>query len=155
MGAVNARTLAEQFRRVEDLATAEAGAIAAVYGIGPEIARSVQTWFQIPANQQQVQRLRSLGLTLAAPATPDPEPRAAPPLAGQTFVLTGTLPTLSRTEAKALIEAAGGKVTGSVSRSTDYLVAGEKAGSKLAQAASLQIPILTETDLLNRLNPPP
>jgi DNA ligase (NAD+) len=152
VGAVNARTLAEQFRRVEDLATAEEGAIAAVYGIGPEIARSVRTWFAIPANQLQVNRLRSLGLTLAAPDRPDPEPSAAP-LAGQTFVLTGTLPTLSRAAAKALIAAAGGKVTGSISRSTDYLVAGDKAGSKLTQAQALNIPILTETDLLNRLNP--
>lgn len=154
VGAVNARTLAAQFRRVEDLATAEEGAIAAVAGIGPEIARSVRTWFTIPANQRQVNRLRSLGLTLAARDRPDPAPSAAP-LAGQTFVLTGTLPTLSRTEAKALIEAAGGKVTGSISRSTAYLVAGAKAGSKLTQAQALNIPILTETDLLNRLTPPP
>lgn len=98
--------------------------------------------------------MRSPGLTLAARDRPDPTPSAAP-LAGQTFVLTGTLPTLSRTEAKALIEAAGGKVTGSISRSTAYLVAGAKAGSKLTQAQALNIPILTETDLLNRLTPPP
>ncbi|MBD0268544.1 MAG: NAD-dependent DNA ligase LigA [Cyanobacteria bacterium Co-bin8] len=149
VGSVNAQTLAENFLTVDELAAAEPAAIAAVFGIGPEIARSVYTWFQLPANQTLIERLQAEGLQLAADADAIAQRQSAPrPLAGKTFVLTGTLPTLSRNEAQALIEQAGGKVTGSVSKKTSYVVAGEEAGSKLTKAETLGISILSEADLL-------
>ncbi|MEA5448838.1 NAD-dependent DNA ligase LigA [Leptolyngbya sp. CCNP1308] len=144
VGAVNAKTLAQNFPTVDALGSASAEDIETVHTIGPEIAQAVYQWFQVPANQTLIDRLRQAGVQLAsteaAPATG--------PLAGKTFVLTGTLPTLTRPEATEIIEAAGGKVTSSVSKATDYLVAGEKAGSKLTKAEGLGIAILTETDLL-------
>ena len=111
-----------------------------------------------PANQQLLQDLRSVGLSLEASAS---EQQAASQagadadgvLRGKTLVLTGTLPNLSRSEAKALIEAAGGKVSGSVSKKTDYLVAGEAAGSKLTKAESLGVTVLSEDDLTALLQP--
>ncbi|WP_017300916.1 NAD-dependent DNA ligase LigA [Nodosilinea nodulosa] len=145
VGTVNAKTLAQHFLTVEALAAASPERIETVHTIGPEIAQAVAQWFQVPANQTLIDRLRQAGLQLAA--TPEEQAQAAGPLAGKTFVLTGTLPTLTRPEATELIEAAGGKVTSSVSKATDYLVAGEKAGSKLTKAESLGIAILSETDL--------
>ncbi len=151
VGSVNAQTLTEQFPSVDDLARADTEAIAAVYGIGSEIAQSVQTWFSVPSNQQLIERLRQAGLQLAiAPAdrlkTDQPQP-----LSGKTFVITGTLPSLSRSDAKAKIQAAGGKVTGSISSKTDYLVVGSDAGSKLEKAKALGIPQLSEVELLDLL----
>lgn len=147
VGSVNAQVLAEQFPDVDLLAAAAPEAIAAVYGIGPEIAQSVSRWFHLPANQTLIQRLKAEGLQLHM-ATPSPRPATALPLAGKTFVLTGTLPGLSRDQATALIQQAGGKVTNSVSKKTDYVVAGEAAGSKLTKAKSLGVAILSEADLL-------
>lgn len=153
VGSVNAKLLTEAFSSVEALSAASPADIEQVYGIGPEIAQSVHQWFQVPANQALIERLRAEGLQLKAePTAPATESATASALAGQTFVLTGTLPTLSRSDAKALIEQAGGKVTGSVSRKTNYVVVGEDAGSKLEKAQSLSIPLLTEAELLNLLN---
>ncbi len=150
VGSVNAQLLAQHFPTVEALAAAEPDAIASVYGIGPEIAQSVYQWFRVPANQQLVAQLKIAGVQFAADLTPAPD--ATPqPLAGKTLVLTGTLPTLSRHEAKAKIEQAGGKVTGSVSAKTSYVVVGAEAGSKLAKAEKLGVTILSEADLLNLL----
>jgi DNA ligase (NAD+) len=149
VGSVNAQTLSQQFPAVEQLAAASPAAIAAVYGIGKEIAQAVHQWFQVPSNQQLIDRLRQAGVQLAA-ATLTPIAEGAP-LSGKTVVITGTLPTLKRDEAKALIEQAGGKVTGSVSAKTDYLVVGEDAGSKLEKAQSLGIPRLSEAQLLEFL----
>jgi DNA ligase (NAD+) len=122
-----------------------------VYGIGGEIAQSLQQWFATAANQELLGRLERLGFSLAASAAElEAATRtleAAATLAGQTFVLTGTLPNLSRSQAKALIEAAGGKVSGSVSKKTSYVVAGEEAGSKLSKAESLGVPVLDEAGL--------
>lgn len=146
VGAVNAQALTAQFTDVARLQGAEVGAIAQVYGIGVEIARSLSQWFQLPANQQLVEKLQAAGLQFAG-ATPA-APMGAQPLAGKTLVVTGTLPTLSRNEAKDLIEQAGGKVTGSVSKKTDYVVVGEDAGSKLAKADALGIAQLSEAQLL-------
>jgi DNA ligase (NAD+) len=98
--------------------------------------------------QPLIDRLRQAGLQLAATEAEQAQDQAAGPLAGKTFVLTGTLPTLTRPEATEIIEAAGGKVTTSVSKATNYLVAGEKAGSKLTKAEGLGIAILTEAELL-------
>lgn len=148
VGSVNAQALAAAFPDVTQLATASVEAIAAVYGIGPEIAQSVYEWFQIPANQHLIERLQAAGVQLQAATKGQIAPASNQTLAGKTFVITGTLPTLTREEAKALIQAAGGKVTESVSRKTHYLVVGENAGSKLAKAQGLGIPCLTEADLL-------
>lgn len=149
VGTVNAKTLTQAFPTAEALAAAAPEEIAAVHTIGPEIAQSVADWFHLPSNQTLIQRLHQAGLQLAAAG--DADPAAAGPLVGKTFVLTGTLPTLTRTEAAAQIEAAGGKVTSSVSKATDYVVAGEKAGSKLEKAEKLGIAILNELALIDLL----
>ncbi len=146
VGSNNAQLLAENFRSVDVLAQTGGDEIAQVYGIGPEIAYSVRQWFQVPANQQLIERLRATGLQLAAAEpTQSTQPQR---LAGQSFVLTGTLPTLKRSEAKSLIEAAGGRVSGSISSKTDYVVVGESAGSKQAKAESLGLTQLNEAELL-------
>jgi DNA ligase (NAD+) len=154
VGEVTARALAQAFPGVDALreaALSDPAPITAIHGIGAEIAQSLQQWFATPANEDLIQALRQRGFALA----PDPEEQAAAavepaekPLAGLTFVLTGTLPTLSRSQAQARIEAAGGKVTGSVSKKTSYVVAGAEAGSKLAKAESLGVPVLDEAELL-------
>ncbi|MBD1901918.1 NAD-dependent DNA ligase LigA [Trichocoleus sp. DQ-A3] len=150
VGSVNAQTLTQKFTTVEQLAWAFPSDIKAVYGIGPEIAHAVYDWFQVPANQTLIDRLKAAGLQLTAQVeTPSAESRSVPsPLQGKTFVITGTLPTLKRDEAKALIEKAGGKVTGSISAKTDYLLVGEDAGSKLEKAEALGITQLSEAELL-------
>jgi DNA ligase (NAD+) len=169
VGEVNAKALAQAFPSAAELAAAATGAdpdtpdlITAVFGIGEQIAQSLQQWFSTPANQRLLEQLASLGFSLAASAA---EREATVPagvaasgdggaaLAGQTFVLTGTLPSLSRRQAQELIEAAGGKVSGSVSKKTSYVVAGAEAGSKLAKAEALGVAVLDETGLLELLDP--
>jgi DNA ligase (NAD+) len=151
VGSVNAQLLAAHFTSVDALQSASPEDIEAVYGIGPEIAQSVYQWFRLPANQVLIQRLRAAGLQFEgdAPAQPTGEQNGA--IAGKTFVLTGTLPTLKRDEAKDRIQQAGGKVTSSVSKKTDYVVVGEDAGSKQAKAEQLGIPQLSEVQLLELL----
>ena len=148
VGAVNAQVLAAEFPSVEAIAQAKIEAIEAVYGIGPEIAQSVYEWFRNPANQRLVEDLKAAGLQLVGSQAEAERSAEEQPLVGKTFVLTGTLPTLSRSEAKARIEQAGGKVTSSVSAKTSFLVTGEDAGSKLQKAEKLGIPQLSEADLL-------
>ena len=126
---------------------ASAADILNVRGIGSTIADGVVAYFSDPAGRALVEKLRSHGVNFA-------EPRAVVaggPLSGKTAVITGTLPTLSRAKATAVIEAAGGRVTGSVSKSTDFLVAGEEAGSKLEKARSLGVEIIDEAELLRRV----
>ena len=150
VGEVNAKGLAKAFPSAADLATATANtpeSITAVFGIGTEIAQSLQQWFATPANQLLLQALERLGFSLAA-ETEELATGPETPLTGQTFVLTGSLPSLSRSAAQALIEAAGGKVSGSVSKKTSYLVAGEEAGSKLSKAKSLGVAVLDQAGLL-------
>ncbi|WP_216919976.1 NAD-dependent DNA ligase LigA [Synechococcus sp. CCAP 1479/9] len=162
VGEVNAKALARAFPSAGALEAAaladeanEAGGAAdpltAVFGIGPEIAQSLRQWFATPANQLLLEQLGELGFSLAAAPEPDGDgdggPPSATPLAGLTFVLTGTLPSLSRSAAQALIEAAGGKVSGSVSRKTSYVVAGEEAGGKLTKAQDLGVSVLDEDGL--------
>jgi DNA ligase (NAD+) len=151
VGSVNAQTLAQHFLDVGQLAQAEPGAIAAVYGMGSEIAQAVYQWFRIPANQTLVERLQAAGLQVANTQSVAPAVAKAG-IAGKTFVITGTLPTLKRDQAKALIQQAGGKVTGSVSAKTDYLVVGEDAGSKLQTARDLGVAELSEAQLLALLS---
>ena len=152
VGEVNAKALAKAFPRAAELATAAVDtpeAITAVFGIGGEIAQSLQQWFATPANERLLVELEGLGFSLSASDAEQAGPGdgAATHLAGQTFVLTGTLPTLSRSAAQALIEAAGGKVSGSVSKKTNYVVAGEEAGSKLSKAENLGVPVIDEAGL--------
>ena len=154
VGEVNAKALAKTFPSAAELATAAVEtpeAITAVFGIGAEIAQSLQQWFATPANERLLVELEGLGFSLATSgeerAAAASGTKEATPLAGKTFVLTGTLPTLTRSAAQALIEAAGGKVSGSVSKKTSYVVAGEEAGSKLSKAESLGVPVLDEAGL--------
>jgi DNA ligase (NAD+) len=146
IGSVNAQVLADHFPTVEALAAADIETIASVYGIGAEIAQSVHQWFRVPANQALIERLRSAGVQLAGEARRSAELEQQP-LKGKVFVITGTLPSLTRDEAKALIQNAGGKVTSSVSAKTSYVVVGADAGSKLTKAEELGITQLTEAEL--------
>jgi len=113
--------------------------------VGPVLAESIRQFFAEPHNRQVVEELRAAGITW--PETEGRERVPAGKLAGLTFVLTGTLPTLSRDEAKEMIEAAGGKVSGSVSKKTAYVVAGTEAGSKLDKATELGIAVIDEDGL--------
>ncbi len=146
VGSTNAQLLADNFSSAAALSQAEETVIAQIYGIGPEIAQSVRQWFQVPANHDLIQRLEAAGLQLEA--TQPAQSSQSQPLSGKSFVLTGTLPTLKRSEAKSRIEAAGGRVSGSVSSKTNYVVVGESAGSKQAKAEELGIAQLTESTLL-------
>jgi DNA ligase (NAD+) len=160
VGEVNAKALAQEFPSAAMLATTAADTpelVTAVFGIGEQIAQSLQQWFATPANQRLLEQLEALGFSLAASAQEcaDAGNQGAAgggALDGQTFVLTGTLPSLSRRQAQELIEAAGGKVTGSVSKKTSYVVAGAEAGSKLSKAESLGVAVLDEAGLLALLN---
>ena len=154
VGSVNAQLLTERFANVEDLATVSAASIEGVYGIGPEIAQAVYQWFRVPANQSLIARLKSAGLQLHSEVKTLNSADQNLQLTGKSFVLTGTLPTLKRDEAKDLIQKAGGKVTSSVSAKTDYVVVGEDAGSKLEKAQSLGIELLSEAELLELLSKP-
>ena len=155
VGEVNAKALASAFPDADSLADAavlQPEAITGLHGIGPEIAQSLQQWFSTSANQDLLQQLRDVGLTLAASdqerQTLADRSNGSGQLSGQTFVLTGTLPSLSRSQAQALIEAAGGKVSGSVSKKTSFVVAGDEAGSKLEKAKSLGVSVLDEAALM-------
>ncbi len=151
VGSVNAQLLTERFTNVEELAAVSAAAIEGVYGIGPEIAQSVYQWFQVPANHSLIERLKTTGLQLQSEVKSQNSAETNLQFAGKIFVITGTLPTLKRDEAKDLIQKAGGKVTNSVSAKTDYVVVGEDAGSKLEKAQSLGISQLSESELLELL----
>ncbi|MFH7029656.1 MAG: NAD-dependent DNA ligase LigA [Heteroscytonema crispum UTEX LB 1556] len=151
VGSVNAQLLTERFKSVEELAQARQSDIEGVYGIGAEIAQSVHQWFRIDANQTLIERLKVAGLQFVETQDFASAASGNQKLAGKTFVITGTLPTLKRDEAKTLIQKAGGKVTDSVSKKTDYLVVGEDAGSKLEKAQTFSITTLSEAQLLELL----
>jgi DNA ligase (NAD+) len=148
VGEATAKELARHFGRLDALLAADEEAMRRVQDVGPVVASCIRQFFLEGHNLQVVQALRAAGLHW-----PDLEPAAstAGTLHAKTFVLTGSLPTLSRDEAKALIEQSGGKVTGSVSKKTDYVVAGSEAGSKLDKARELGITVLDEDDLKNLL----
>ncbi|HZZ65551.1 MAG TPA: BRCT domain-containing protein, partial [Candidatus Baltobacteraceae bacterium] len=139
-----AQILADDFGSVEALEAASVDELQQSEGIGPEVASSVHLFFQQRANREIVSRLKAAGVLLTAPKRAK---AAGGKLTGKTLVLTGTLPNLTREEATELIQNAGGKVSGSVSKKTDYVVAGDEAGSKLAKAEQLGVPILDESDL--------
>jgi DNA ligase (NAD+) len=147
VGEQTAQILAADFSNIETIEAADTETLQESEGIGPEVATSVHLFFTQPANRAMIERLRKFGVEMTGRARVQ---RTDGPLVGKTLVLTGTLPTLTRDEATELIERAGGKVTGSVSKKTDYVVAGEAAGSKLAKAEQLGIAILDE-EALRRL----
>ena len=153
VGSVNAKILTENFPTIEELSQASFESIEAVYGIGEEIAQSVFEWVRIADNRTLIKQLQAAGLKfVSSQSTLDSVAQSQQVLAGKTFVITGTLLSLKRSEAQQLIEQAGGKVTGSISKKTDYLLLGEDAGSKLAKAEKLGIPQLNEAQLLELLN---
>ncbi len=148
VGESTAKELAAHFGRLDALLDASEEQLLEVDDIGPVVARSILQFFADPMNRELIEQLRASGVHWAEH---EPAQKAAKPLQGKTFVLTGSLPTLTRDAAAELIEAAGGKVAGSVSKKTSYVVAGEEAGSKLAKAQELGITILDEAGLLNIL----
>jgi DNA ligase (NAD+) len=142
VGERTAQFLAEHFGSMEELEKASVEELQNVDEVGPRIAESIAEFFSIPANRKLVERLREAKLTL----TGEKKQRGTK-LAGKTFVLTGTLPRFTRDEAKKMIEDAGGKVTGSVSKKTDYVVAGSDAGSKLDKARELGVAVIDEKQM--------
>ncbi len=146
VGAQGAKLLARDFGTMKAIAKASADEIGKIRGIGPAIAEAVVGFFADPQNQKLAKRLEELGLNMEEPTTAE----SKGPLAGQTFVITGTLPSLSRARAAELIEAAGGHVTDSVSKKTTAVVVGADAGSKLEKAKALGIPVIDEAELLRR-----
>jgi len=139
--------LAEAFGSMDAIAQATETDLQLAEEVGPKVAEAVAQFFKVPGNRELIDRLRAAGLQFTYEST---RPKAGP-LHGMTFVLTGTLPTLSRDEAKEMIEKAGGNVSGSVSKKTTFVVAGDDAGSKLTKARELGIPILNEEELKQKL----
>jgi DNA ligase (NAD+) len=148
IGYVNARNLTRHFRSMEALIAADEEALNEVEGVGPIMARTVHETLAEERTRELVERLRGYGLSMEEEG---PAPPADGPLVGKTLVLTGTLPNLTRPEATDRIEAAGGKVTGSVSKKTDYVVAGDDPGTKLTKAQELGTEVLDEDGLLKLL----
>jgi DNA ligase (NAD+) len=146
VGSTMADVIAEALPSIDLICQASEEDLLAIEGVGPRIAESVVAWFSRPANQALIEKFRQAGLTLAAAKQPVDQAQAQT-LAGLTFVLTGTLPQLTRDEAKSLIEQHGGKVIGSVSKKTNYVVVGESPGSKLDKAQALGVQILDEAGL--------
>jgi len=146
VGEATAKDLARHFGALDRIMDASIEQLLEVPDVGPVVAQSIRLFFEQPHNREVVEQLSAAGVHWDEHdgAVADASPR---PLSGKTLVLTGTLPTLSRDEAKALIEAAGGKAAGSVSKNTDYVVAGDDAGSKLDKARELGVPVLDEAGL--------
>jgi DNA ligase (NAD+) len=144
VGEATARDLAKHFGKLDAIMDASVEQLLEVPDVGPVVAESIHTFFQQPHNREVVEQLRACGVTWQEG---EPAAREPKPLSGKTVVLTGTLPTLTRDEAKDMLEAAGAKVAGSVSKKTDYVIAGAEAGSKLDKARELGVPVLDEAGL--------
>ena len=151
VGAQGAKLLARHFGTMKALSQGSAAEIGAVRGMGPAITDAVAGFFAEPRNRKLVERLEKLGLTMRETATAT-GPR---PLGDQTFVVTGTLPTLSRQQARDLIEGAGGHVSDSLTKKTTALVVGADPGSKLDKAKALGVEQIDEAELLRRAKPEP
>ena len=144
VGEATAKALAQHFGQLDAVISATEAQLLDVADVGPIVATSIRTFFDQPHNREVVEQLRACGVTwIEGP----PAAVAPKPLSGKTFVITGTLPTLSRDEAKDMLEAAGAKVAGSVSKKTDYVLAGLEAGSKLVKALELGVLVIDETAL--------
>ncbi|WP_439114302.1 NAD-dependent DNA ligase LigA [Hydrogenophaga sp.] len=148
VGEATAKELARHFGQLDRIMDATEEELLEVNDVGPVVAQSIRTFFDQPHNREVVEQLRACGLHWEEGA---PAERAAQPLAGKTFVLTGTFPKLSRDQAKDLLEAAGAKVAGSVSKKTDYVVAGAEAGSKLDKAQALGVAVIDEAGMMGLL----
>jgi DNA ligase (NAD+) len=150
VGETTAKDLAKHYGKLDAIMNANEAQLLEVNDVGPIVAKSLHTFFAQPHNREVIEQLRAVGITWVEHegASLDVTPK---PLAGKTFVLTGTLPTLSREAAKEMIEAAGGKVVGSVSKKTDYVVAGAEAGSKLEKAQELGVAVIDEASLVGLL----
>ena len=144
VGEATAKEMARHFGQLDRIMDASEEQLLAVNDVGPIVAQSLRTFFDQPHNREVVEQLRACGLRWEEG---EPAAQAPKPLSGKTFVLTGTFPTLSRDQAKDLLEAAGAKVAGSVSKKTDYVVAGAEAGSKLAKAMELGVAVLEEAQM--------
>ena len=142
VGEATAKDLARHFGTLDAIMDASVEQLLQVPDVGPVVAQSLHTFFQQPHNREVVEQLRACGVHW------EPAEKAPQILAGLTVVLTGTLPTLGRDAAKDMLEAAGAKVSGSVSKKTSYVVAGAEAGSKLAKAEELGVPVLDEAGML-------
>ena len=148
VGATAAELLARHFGTLDSIASTSEEEILAIRGVGETIARAVTAYFADPSVKKLVRKLAAAGVNFTEPK----QIVAGGALKGLTFVITGTLPTLSRTQATDLIESNGGRVTSGVSKATDFLLAGDDAGSKLEKARSLGVPIITESELLERIS---
>jgi DNA ligase (NAD+) len=148
VGERTAQLLAEKFGSMDALMVASPEELERVNEVGPRVAQAIREFFDEAKNRELIEKLRAAGLTFTAEKR-----KKSSQLEGMTFVLTGTLPNLSREDVKAKIEAAGGRVSGSVSKKTHYLVAGEEAGSKLDKAQELGVKVLDEAGLLEMLEP--
>ncbi|MCW5652361.1 NAD-dependent DNA ligase LigA [Hydrogenophaga sp.] len=151
VGEATAKDLARHFGQLDAVMDASVEQLLEVNDVGPVVAQSIRTFFEQPHNREVVEQLRACGVHWDES---EPEARAPKPLAGKTFVLTGTFPTLSRDQAKDLLEAAGAKVAGSVSKKTDYVVAGTEAGSKLEKAQALGVAVIDEAAMLALITHP-
>jgi len=149
VGETTAKDLARHFGSLDALLDADEAALVEVHDVGPVLAQSIRQFFTEPHNREIIAQLRAAGVQWPEGA---PQRAAAGKLHGLTFVLTGTLPTLSREDAKELIESQGGKVAGSVSKKTNYVVAGDDPGSKLERANELGVPVLDEQQLKATIN---
>jgi DNA ligase (NAD+) len=148
VGEATAKALARHFGTLAAIMDATEEQLTEVSDVGPIVAKSLRTFFEQAHNREVVEQLRACGVTWEESEEGAPAAAAPKPLAGRTFVITGTLPSLSRDEAKDRVEAAGGKVAGSVSKKTDYVVAGAEAGSKLLKAQELGVAVIDEAALL-------
>ena len=146
VGLKAAKLLCGRFRTVEEIFSATEEDLAAIEGFGSIIAKSVRTFFSLPGTSHLIGRLREYGVNLVS-RTEVQDKR----FQGKTFVLTGTLPTMTRSEAGALVEKYGGKVSSSVSKKTSYVLAGEDAGSKLTKAQQLGIAVISEKEFMDMI----
>ncbi|QHE86014.1 NAD-dependent DNA ligase LigA [Hydrogenophaga sp. BPS33] len=151
VGEATAKDLARHFGNLDRVMAASVDELLQVNDVGPVVAQSIHTFFEQPHNREVVAQLRAAGVTWSEN---EGEQNTPQPLLGKTFVLTGTFPTLTRDQAKDLLEAAGAKVAGSVSKKTDYVVAGAEAGSKLDKAQTLGVAVIDEAAMLDMLQPP-
>ncbi len=154
VGEATAKELARHFGNLDAIMDATEEQLVGVSDVGPIVTKSVRTFFDQPHNREVVEQLRACGVTWAESEVGEPAAVVSKPLSGKTFVITGTLPTLSRDQAKDMLEAAGAKVAGSVSKKTDYLLAGTDAGSKLDRARELGVAVIDEAVLLTLTNCP-
>ena len=147
MGERTAQILAETFGSMKAIADADLETLQQAEEVGPKVAESIHEFFREPRNRDLVERLRKAGLKFDHPK----KVKKAGPFDGMTFVLTGTLASMTREQAAERVEGGGGKVSGSVSKKTNYVVAGEEAGSKIDKARALGVPVLTEERFLEML----